>query len=141
MQGVTPGVLTVYKRPLTVSIGDQVKYQYDPMPALSYAISGFASFDNASMISPYLRLVPPAHDIPGKYPIRLVVDETASILRNYHIITLAVALPSATAHPGRDNFAGSGRITAISARSAKLPDVHSNSNRSLVAHERGGGSQ
>ena len=70
-----PGVLEVYTAPLWVTANSVTMTQGDPVPTLTYTLTGFENGDTASVVSgaPVLSTTATSSSPPGHYPITVSV--------------------------------------------------------------------
>ena len=90
------GTLTITKAPLTISVGNYTKRQYEPMPKFTLSYEGFKNNEAAAVLTTQPDVTCEATDdsAPGKYPI--VISGAAA--QNYDISyvngTLTVTEPA-----------------------------------------------
>ena len=77
------GVLTITKAPLTISVGNYTKKQYDPMPDFDVSYEGFKNNETKDVLTkqPTLSCKANEESTPGEYPIAISGAEAT----NYQI--------------------------------------------------------
>lgn len=89
------GVLTITKAPLTVSVGNYTKKQYDPMPEFSVTYEGFKNNETKDVLTKQPEVSCEANEdsAPGEYPIAVSGAEAVNYQIQYVAGKLTVTEP------------------------------------------------